>query len=171
MRRLLERFSGLQHLLLALGTIWLIVTSPWVGMRRIVPENPTFWDLSHIGLGIAVAALALSYFLTQSVGGRWRQHWPWLVGRVVPAGRDLAGLVRGRIPPSGGDGLFPMIQGLALVLLLAASATGAGWLIADGSRAALAWREWHIVTANAFGWSLLAHALAGAAHVLEFRRA
>jgi hypothetical protein len=171
MRRLLERFSGLQHLLLAFGTIWLIVTSPWIGMRRIVPENATFWDYSHVGLGIVVTLLAICYLATQCVGGRWRQHWPWLVGRIRPAGRDLAGLFRGRIPPSGGDGLFPMIQGLALLLLVAASTTGSGWLIADGSRAALAWREWHIVSANAFAWILLLHALAGAAHVLELRRA
>jgi hypothetical protein len=79
-------------------------------------------------------------------------------------------LFRGRIPPSGGQGLFPVIQGLALLLLLAASVTGVGWLIADGSRAALAWRDWHAITANAFGWCLLAHAIAGLAHVLEFAR-
>jgi len=170
MRRLLERFSGLQHLLLALGTIWLIFTSPWIGMRRAVPENPSFWDLSHLGLGLLVTLLAFSYLVTQSIGGRWREHWPWLVGRLRPAGRDLAGLFFGRIPPSGGHGLFPMIQGLVFMLLVAASVTGAGWLLADGSRAALAWRDWHIVSANAFGWLLLCHALAGVAHVLELRR-
>src|SRR6056297_464328 len=121
MRRLLERSSRLQHLLLAVGAVWLIVTSPWVGMRRIVPDNPTLWDLTHIAIGLVVGLVAVAYFVTQSLGGRWREHWPWWVGRIRPAGRDLAGLFRGRIPPSGGDGLFPVIQGLALLLLIAAA--------------------------------------------------
>jgi hypothetical protein len=170
MRRLLQRFSGLQHLLAAVASVWLIATSPWVGMRRVVPEHPTFWDLAHIGVGLFAAVLAVTYFVTQTVGGRWRQHFPWLLGRLGETGRDVAGLFRGRIPPSGGEGLFPVIQGLTLLLLLAAAVTGVGWLAADGSRAALAWREWHVVAANAFGWCLLAHAIAGLAHVLEFMR-
>jgi hypothetical protein len=170
MRRLLERFSRLQHLVLALTSVFLIATSPWLGMRRIVPENPTFWDLAHIVIGLPVAVLAATYFITQTIGGRWRQHYPWLTGRLGAAARDVAGLFRARIPPSGGEGLLPLIQGLTLLLLLAAAVTGAGWLVADGSRAALAWREWHIVAANAFGWCLLAHALAGLAHVLQFMR-
>lgn len=166
----LERTAGAQHALVAAASVWLIATSPWIGMRRILPEHPTFWDLAHVWIGLATAVLAVTYLAANIVGGRWRQHWPWLLGRIGPAGRDLAGIFRGRIPQSGGDGLFPVIQGLTLLLLAATAVTGVGWLISEGSRAALAWREWHALAANAFGWCLLVHAIAGIAHVAEFFR-
>ena len=43
-------------------------------------------------------------------------------------------------------------------------------LVAGDGPHALAWRDWHAVAANAFGWCLLAHVVAAAAHVLEFLR-
>lgn len=168
--RLLERLSGLQHLALALASVWLLASSPWLGMRRILPADPTFWDLAHVGVGLAAGALAVTYTLTQTAGGRWRTRFPWLTGRVAGMGRDLAGLARGRIPASDGEGLFPALKGLVLIFLLATVATGLGWLISDGSRAALDWRSWHLMLANVFGWLLLAHVVAGFAHLLEFLR-
>lgn len=170
MTRWLEQTAGAQHLLAAVGSLWLIVTSPWIGMRRIVPDQATFVDLAHVAVGLTLAVIASTYFGTNVVGGRWRQHWPWLAGRLRPTVLDLAGLARGRVPSSGGDGLFAVIRGLLLLLFLAAACTGVAWLLADGSRIALAWREWHIVAADAFGWCLLLHALAGLSHFLEFIR-
>lgn len=139
-------------------------------MRRVVPENASFWDRAHLAVGLLAAVLSVTFLLTHLVGARWRGRFPWLAGNFAETGRDVAGLFRGRIPPADGAGLFPAIQGVLLLLFVAAAVTGAGWLAADGSRAALAWREWHALAANAFGWCLLAHVVAAAAHVLEFLR-
>ena len=139
-------------------------------MRRVVPQSPTFWDYAHIGLGIALAAIAMMYFVSTMIDGGWRRHFPWLVGNLSEFNSDLRGIARLKIPSAGGAGLFSLLQGLLILFLLAAAATGTGWLVADGSRAALAWREWHAVAANVFAWLLVAHVVASALHVLDFLR-
>lgn len=169
-KRLLDRTGRALHWMAAVVSIWLIATSPWISMRRVVPQSPTFWDLAHIGLGLALAAIATTYFVSTMIDGGWRRHFPWLVGNLSEVKGDLRGIARLNVPSGGGAGLFSLLQGLLLVFLLAAAATGAGWLVADGSRAALAWREWHMVAANVFAWLLGVHVIASALHVLDFLR-
>lgn len=137
-------------------------------MRRIVPESATFWDRAHIGLGLALTLLAVTYLLINLVDGRWRQYFPWAAGNLVEVRSDLAGIVQRRIPMAGGAGLFSLIQGLLLIGLLATALTGLGWLLADGARVALAWREWHIAIADGFVWLLVVHVVASALHLLDF---
>ncbi len=170
MKSLLDRTGRAQHWLAAALSIWLIATSPLISMRRIVPQSPTFWDYAHIGLGIALAVIAVTYFVTSLLDGGWRRHFPWVAGNLSEVGSDLKAVARLKIPSSGGAGLFSLIQGLLLVLLLATAATGLGWLIAEGSRAALVWREWHMIAANVFAWLLVVHVIASALHLLEFLR-
>lgn len=170
MTRFLDRTSRTQHWLVAAFSIWLIATSPWVSMRRIVPQKPTFWDYGHIGLGIALAVLAITYLVTITIEGRWRQYLPWLAGDFSGIGKDFAGIVRGRIPPTGGAGLLSTTQGLLLLLLLATALTGVGWLVTDGGRAALAWREGHIIASNVFAWFLVLHVMGSALHLADFLR-
>lgn len=170
MKRLLERTARAQHWLAAALSIWLIATSPWISMRRVVPQSPTFWDYAHIGLGIALAVIAVTYFFTNVLGGGWRRHFPWLAGNLSEVGSDLRAIARLKVPSAGGAGLFSLIQGLLLVFLLATAATGTGWLLADGARGALAWREWHLLAANVFAWLLAAHVAASALHLLDFLR-
>lgn len=166
----MDHTSRAQHWLAAALSVWLIATSPWISMRRIVPQAPTFWDYAHIGLGIALAVIAATYFVTSLLGGGWRRHFPWVAGNLSEVGSDFKAVARLEIPSAGGAGLFSLIQGLLLVLLLGTAATGLGWLLADGSRAALAWREWHMIAAKAFAWLLVAHVLASAVHLLDFLR-
>ena len=170
MKRLLDKTSRAQHWTAATLSIWLIATSPWIAMRRIVPESPSFWDRAHIALGLALVAIALTYLVTNLVDGRWRAQFPWAAGNLSEVKSDLKAIARLRIPAAGGAGLFSLVQGFLLVLLLATAATGLGWLLADGSRAALAWREWHIIAANVFAWLLVAHVAASALHLLDFLR-
>lgn len=170
MKNLLDRLGRTQHWLVALISIWLIGTSPWISMRRIVPESATSWDYAHIGLGLALAVLAVTYLLTNLVEGRWRQYFPWATGNLSEVRSDLAGIARAKIPSAGGAGLFPVIQGMLLIVLLATALSGLGWLLADGSRAALAWREWHMIVANVFAWLIAIHVIASALHLLDFVR-
>ncbi|MEX0914358.1 MAG: hypothetical protein WDZ60_00555, partial [Wenzhouxiangellaceae bacterium] len=98
MSNLIDRTSRVQHGLVALISLWLIATSPWISMRRIVPESATFWDRAHIGLGLALTLLAVTYLLINLVDGRWRQYFPWAAGNLVEVRSDLAGIVQRRIP-------------------------------------------------------------------------
>lgn len=168
MKNLLERTSRIQHWLAALLALWLILTSPWISMRRIVPESATFLDHAHVALGLVLALLAVTYLLTNIVDGRWRQQFPWAAGNLSEVRSDLAGIAKRRMPSAGGSGLFSLIQGLLLLLLLATAFSGVGWLLADGARVALAWRDWHIVIADTFAWLLVVHVLASALHLLDF---
>lgn len=170
MKRLLDRTRRGQHWLVAVMSIWLVATSPWVSMRRIVPEGAGFWDHAHIGIGVALALIAVGYTVSNLVDGGWRRHFPWAAGNLSEVASDLKALARLKVPSAGGAGLLSLIQGLLLALLLATAATGLGWLWADGSRAALAWREWHMLAANIFAWLLVAHVAASALHLLDFMR-
>lgn len=169
-RRRLERVADRLHPIVAISTLWLILTSPWVVLRRTIPGNPGFFDLMHVGIGVAMAVIAVVYLWANTAAGRWRQYFPWLAGNLAEVRTDLAGLTRGRIPAAGGAGLFSLIEGLLLLALLTTALTGAGWLAADGSRTALAWREWHIVAADVFIAVLVVHIIAAGAHLLEFLR-
>ena len=66
----------------------------------------------------------------------------------MPSDATLSGLLRGRIPAAEGGGLFGLIEGLLLVLLLATAVTGAVWFAMQGSQEALAWRSHHIFAAR-----------------------
>ena len=92
---------------------------------------------------------------------------PWLQ-RARPAGRDLAGLFRGRIPSVEGGGLYSLIEGLLLLTFAGTALTGAAWFVAQGSDLALSWREWHIVTARCPVGLVVLHVLAVASHLLDF---
>ena len=165
--RILARIDRVQHWLVAILSVWLILTSPWIGMRRIVPDSAKFLDYAHVGLGLMLTALAVTYLLTNLMDGRWRQHFPWAAGNLAEVRKDLGVVARGRIPSSGGAGLFSLIQGLLLIALLVTALTGFGWLLADGARIALAWREWHVVSADCFAWLLVVHVLGSALHLLD----
>ena len=48
-------------------------------------------------------------------GGRWKLYFPVAAGNGAAVGRDLAGLLRGKVPAAEGGGLFGAIEGLLLV--------------------------------------------------------
>ena len=77
-----------------------------------------------MAVGLATLVLGTSYTLscTRKGGGActFRGH-----RRPRAAGRDVGGLLRGRLPAAEGGGLFALLEGLLLVLLLATAATGA----------------------------------------------
>ncbi|MEJ2602159.1 MAG: cytochrome b/b6 domain-containing protein [Gammaproteobacteria bacterium] len=168
MRRVLDRLADRQHLLVLLISLWLILTSPWIMLRRGIPSSAGFLDYAHIALGLAMVPLALAYALTNTLGGRWRDYFPWLAGNLAEVKRDLTGLLKARLPQPGGAGLFSLIEGIVLILLLATAVSGLGWFLLEGSRPAMVWREWHIVAADALVVALIVHAIAASLHLVEF---
>lgn len=166
----LRNLAGRQHLLVALGAVWLIATRPWISLRRLVPADAGLFDRAHVAVGLVMAALALSFAVHTLTGGGWRQLFPWLAGDLRGIAADLRGLARGRVPRAGGSGLICTLNGLVLVAFAATAWTGLGWWLADGGPGALSWRAWHAGVANVFVVLLGLHALAALAQIAEFLR-
>lgn len=159
-----------QHLLVVLLCAWLFLTSPWVSMLRRIPAGAGWPDYAHVALGLLALAVAATYTLTCCRGGRWRVYFPFLAGGMGSVGRDLAGLLRGRIPAAEGGGLFALLEGLALLALLGTAATGAAWFALQGTGEALAWRQWHLYAARGLGGLVVAHAISVSLHLVELVR-
>jgi cytochrome b561 len=158
------------HLAVAASSLWLIVTSPWVSMLRRIPSSAGWLDHAHVVIGCVLLVLALAYARTCTREGRWQLYFPFAPGQIGNVGRDLAGLIRGRVPASEGGGLFGLIEGLLLVLLILTAATGVAWLLTQGSAEALAWRGYHILAARGLIGLLVLHVLSVAAHLLDLLR-
>jgi hypothetical protein len=169
-RQLLDRLNGPLHLGVALAAAWLIASSPWIGMYHRMPEEPGWVNLAHVVVGFAALAIGVLYTAAVVQGGRWREYFPYLGGGMDAVGRDVAGIFRGRLPTVEGGGLFPMIEGLLLLALLAAGITGAAWFLVQGTETAVALREAHIVAARACAALVLLHFVGVALHLLDFVR-
>ncbi len=170
MRDLLDRINGPLHLVAALAGAWLVATSPWIGMYAWIPDEPGFFDLGHIGVGLLGLVVGVVYLIACTLGGRWRLYFPWLAGQVGALGGDVAGIFRGQRPMSEGGGLFAVIEGLLLVALLAAGITGAVWLALAGTDAARAWHGYHVFAARAFAGALLLHLVGVSLHLIDLVR-
>jgi cytochrome b561 len=167
---LLNGLRARQHLLVTLLAAWLILTSPWLAMLRRLPDDPGWLNLAHVWLGLLTLLVGAAYLFDCIRGGGWRQNFPWTPPQVSVVGADLRGLLRGRIPAAEGGGLFGALAGLTLLALLAAGATGAGWLLSDGGTASADWRAAHIVAARALIVLLVLHIVAVCLHVLDLAR-
>lgn len=170
MQALLDRLNGPLHLGVAFAVAWLVLSSPWIGMYDRMPEEPGWANLAHVVVGFAALAIGVVYAAAVAQFGRWREYFPYLGGDLGAVGRDIAGLVRGRVPTVEGGGLLPMIEGLLLLALLLAGLTGASWYLMQGSETAVALREAHIVAARACAALMLLHLVGVALHLLDFVR-
>lgn len=145
-------------------------SSPWLGMLRRVPREAGVVDYVHLALGALALGLALAFVALAFRAGRWRLYFPWAAGQGGQVCRDLAGLLRARMPRSEGGGLNTALQGLVLLALLGTALTGAGWLLTQGTDAALAWRDVHATFAHVLGAFVIAHAVTALAHVIDLAR-
>jgi len=170
MSQRLEQMSDRQHAAVAILSLWLLLTSPWIAMMRRIPSSAGWLDHAHVVVGFVTLLLAVTYILSCTREGRWRLYFPWASSRFGAVGRDFAGLLRGRIPAAEAGGLFGFIEGLLLIALLATAATGAAWFLTQGSDEALAWRAQHIYAARGFIGLLVLHVVTVSLHLLDFVR-
>jgi hypothetical protein len=135
-----------------------------------VPADAGWLDHAHLVLGFVTLALTVAYAWTCSRGGRWRLYFPLVPAQLAEVGRDLRGLLRGRVPSAEGGGLFGLIEGLLLLALLATAITGAAWYLTQGSAEALAWRSQHALAVRALVALLVLHTVSVSLHLLDFLR-
>jgi hypothetical protein len=135
------------HTALAVLALWLVATSPWVSMLRRIPSGAGFLDYAHVALGWLALVIGLVYAVVLLRGRRWKQYVP---GKAA--------------------GITGVIEGLALVALIATGATGAIWFLVQGTSDAMAWRGWHILSARVLIGVGIAHVLAVASHLLDLLR-
>ena len=159
-----------QHFAVALLTLWLVATSPWIAMLRRVPAGAGWVDYAHVAIGGVTLLLCVTYTWSCTRQGRWRLYFPWTASSFGAVARDLAGLLRGRIPAAEGGGLFGFIEGLLLIALGTTAASGAAWFVVHGSDAALAWRDCHIVAVRGLVGLLVLHVVTVSLHLLDFVR-
>lgn len=162
--------SDWRHLALVLLTLWLLLTSPWLAMYRRIPAGAGWLDHAHVVLGFLALVLGVAYLRATGRGGRWRWYFPTSRSQWVEIGRELRGLLHGRVPAAEGGGLFGLIEGVLLLALLATALTGAAWFLAQGSAEALTWRSLHAWAVRSLVVFLVLHAVSVSLHLLEFLR-
>ena len=140
-----ESTTNRLHTALAVLALWLVATSPWVSMLRRIPTGAGFLDYAHVALGGLALVIGIVYAVGLLGGRRWKQYVP---GKAA--------------------GITGVIEGLLLVAIVAAGATGAMWFLLQGSNDAIAWRGWHILSARVLIGVGVAHVLAVASHLREF---
>lgn len=170
MKALIKRLGELQHLMLLLLTSYLIITSGWIMIGRSLRDSASFWDISHVYLGLVTSVLATSFFIRNVIKGKWRQYFSWIIFDITQIKQDLIGLTRKRIPVAGGKGLFSLIEGLGLLLLLGTAITGVIWFVVQGDASALTWRSHHQLFAKGFIGFILIHVIFACLHLLDFIR-
>jgi cytochrome b561 len=165
-----EQSDNRQHFAVSLLVLWLICTSPWLGMYRRIPDGAGWLDYAHVVLGFGTLLLAMTYTRACTRQGRWRLYFPWTPTLFGGPARDLRGLLRGQIPAAESGGLFGCIEGLLLIALAATALSGAGWFFVQGSSEALSWRGIHIGAARGMIGLLVLHVVTVSLHLLDFVR-
>ena len=165
-----ERFAARQHVPLALLSAWLILTSPWLDLRRGIPTGAGFFDYAHLLVGGVTACVAVMYAFGCLRNAGWQTYFPWLSGRFAAARRDVGDLLQGRLPGAEGGGLFSIIEGLLLACLLATAASGIAWLFTQGTPQALDLRSFHVAASRCVIGLLLGHVVTVSLHLVGLIR-
>lgn len=159
-----------QHVLIIILSAFLISTSGWIMMGRSLRASASIWDYLHVYLGLMAAGLSISMLVSNCIKGKWRQFFPWLVLDFSHLIKDISGLCKGKLPAAGGRGLFSIIEGIGILLLVGVGFTGVLWYCLQGSSDALFWRSNHIVFAQGFMGFILIHIICAGLHLLDFIR-
>ncbi|ARD23572.1 MULTISPECIES: cytochrome b/b6 domain-containing protein [Shewanella] len=158
------------HVIVVALSIFLVVTSPWILIGSRLRAKASIWDSLHVYLGLVAAIFGLLFLLKNLLNGHWRQFFPWLTldfGQLV---QEIKQIPQGRLPSSGGKGIFSIVEGIGLVLMALVSITGIAWFVYQGSSDALMWRKYHIMFAQGFVGFLVIHIIFAAFHIIDMVR-
>ncbi|WP_394203252.1 cytochrome b/b6 domain-containing protein [Shewanella waksmanii] len=168
--KVIAAYQVRQHQLLIVLCLYLLGTSGYLMMGRALRANASFWDLSHVYLGLLTCVIAMTFLVTNIIGNKWRQYFPWLAMDFSQLSNDFKGLFKGHLPQAGGSGLFSCVEGIGMLILAAVSVTGLMWFVLQGSADALMWRSYHIIAAKSLIVFLIFHVIFAALHLLDFIR-
>ncbi|WP_299804125.1 cytochrome b/b6 domain-containing protein [uncultured Shewanella sp.] len=169
-KRLARKYIDLQHVLIIIISAYLIFTSGSILIGRQLRTHASFWDQSHVYLGLIAAFLSITFVITTCLKGKWRQYFPWLIADFSQLKSDILGLFKGKIPIAGGRGLFSVVEGIGMLLFLGVGLTGIAWFATQGSTDALMWRGYHIQLAQGFIGFIVLHVIFACLHLLDFFR-
>lgn len=159
--------SSVLHVLVLLLCVTLVCTSPWIVIGRQLRSNASFWDQFHVYGGLFTVLLAILFTIKVCAKGQWRLFFPWLIFDFSQLTADMSGLLKGKLPISGGKGLISVIEGLGVILLLLVCLTGLGWFLVAPSEA-ITWRYYHQIFAQGFVGFIVLHALLALLHIRDF---
>ncbi|MCW3171577.1 cytochrome b/b6 domain-containing protein [Shewanella subflava] len=162
-----RRIETKLHGVVLVMTLMLVCTSPWIFMGKQLRSNAGFWDVFHVYGGLFTAIIALLFAIKVCIKGQWRLFFPWLVADFSQLSADVSGIVKGRLPLSGGKGLLSVIEGIGVILLLLVALSGVIWYLADPSDA-LMWRSYHKILAQGFIGFVVIHVLLALLHIRDF---
>lgn len=165
---LVTHLTSTCHKVLILACSYLIFTSPWVFMARKLMPKTTWWNTAHVYLGLFTALLSLFFIISNLSHGKWKLFFPWLCADIKPLLTDIFNIFKGRMPMSGGCGLFSCIEGLGLIALFGTGLTGTFWFFTQGTADALFWRGIHINFAMGFIVYFIIHIICALSHLIEF---
>ncbi|WP_394131449.1 cytochrome b/b6 domain-containing protein [Shewanella maritima] len=158
------------HIIVLSLCVILVVSSPWIIIGRRLRSNASFWDQLHVYLGTVAAILGLLFVIKCCLNGGWRQFFPWLTLDFSQLIADIKGFFQGKLPSSGGKGLFSFVEGFGLILLAGVCITGLLWLAFQGQTDAVTWRKYHLLFAQGFTGFIVVHCLFAVVHVIEMVR-
>ncbi|GAA0788261.1 MULTISPECIES: cytochrome b/b6 domain-containing protein [Pseudomonadati] len=155
------------HAAVLVMSLLLVCSSPWIFIAKQLSPKAGFWDVFHVYGGLFTAVIGLLFAIKVCTKGQWRLFFPWLVADFSQLKADIFGMVKGRLPLSGGKGLLSVIEGGGVILLLLVAISGVLWYLADPSDA-LMWRSYHKVFAQGFIGFIVIHLLLALLHIRDF---
>ena len=163
-------FAEKLHVIVITLSVFLVVTSPWILIGRSLRANASIWDNLHVYVGLVAAIFGLLFLVKNLLNGHWRQFFPWLSLDFSQCVHEVKQLTQGKLPSSGGKGIFSVVEGIGLILMALVSMTGIVWFITQGSSDALIWRKYHILFAQGFVGFLMVHIVFAMFHIIDMVR-
>ncbi|WP_144210784.1 cytochrome b/b6 domain-containing protein [Shewanella donghaensis] len=158
------------HVIVITLSVFLVVTSPWIIIGRRLRSNASIWDNLHVYVGLIAAVFGLLFLIKNVLNSHWRQFFPWLSLDFSQCVDEIKQLKHGKLPSSGGKGIFSVVEGIGLVLMALVSITGIVWFMTQGSSDALVWRKYHILFAQGFVGFLAIHIVFAMFHIIDMVR-
>ena len=102
------------HAAVLVMSLLLVCSSPWIFIAKQLSPKAGFWDVFHVYGGLFTAVIGLLFAIKVCTKGQWRLFFPWLVADFNQLNADISGMVKGRLPLSGGKGLLSVIEGVGV---------------------------------------------------------
>lgn len=116
------------HAIVLLGVVWQLLSSAFMHVHGdTLQQNISAMSFLHIYGGLILLPWALVFVLKVLIRRQLADLYPWLSGRFDVIKQDVESIINLDMPETRPAGLAACIEGLGLLALLLALATGGGW--------------------------------------------